>query len=391
MSVISTGIIPATTLETFRSRAAGYDRENRFFQEDFDDLRQVGYLRMAVPKELGGLGFSLADVARETRSLASYAPATALGMNMHNYWVGVASELWRNGDRSCEWILREAAAGEVFAAGHAESGNETSVVMSITRAERVDGGYKFTGRKSFGSLTPVWTRLGLHGLDTSDPASPKVVHAFLPRESGNFSIRETWDVLGMRATRSDDTVLDGAFVPDKYIARIVPMGFAGADLFVLSIFAWALVGFGNVYYGLARRVLELTVDLVKSRSSIALTRSMAYHPEVQHDVAEMVMELEAIGAQLETVARDWSEGVKHPDWPIKIVAAKYRAVEGAWRLVDRAMDVSGGFGMFKKSELERLFRDARAGRFHPANSALSHEVVGKLALGINPDETPRWG
>ena len=391
MSVISTGIIPATTLETFRSRAAGYDRENRFFQEDFDDLRQVGYLRMAVPKELGGLGFSLADVARETRSLASYAPATALGTNMHTYWVGVASELWRNGDRSCEWILREAAAGEVFAAGHAESGNETSVVMSITRAERVDGGYKFTGRKSFGSLTPVWTRLGLHGLDTSDPAAPKVVHAFLPRESGNFSIRETWDVLGMRATRSDDTVLDGAFVPDKYIARVVPMGFAGADLFVLSIFAWALVGFGNVYYGLARRVLELTVDLVKSRSSIALTRSMAYHPEVQHDVAEMVMELEAIGAQLETVARDWSEGVKHPDWPIKIVAAKYRAVEGAWRLVDRAMDVSGGFGMFKKSELERLFRDARAGRFHPANSALSHEVVGKLALGINPDETPRWG
>ena len=391
MSVISTGVLSTTTLETFRSRAAGYDRENRFFQEDFDDLRQAGYLRMAVPKELGGLGFSLADVARETRSLASYAPATALGTNMHNYWVGVASELWRSGDRSCEWVLREAAAGEVFAAGHAESGNETSVVMSITKAERVDGGYKFTGRKSFGSLTPVWTRLGLHGLDTSDPAAPKVVHAFLPRDAGNFSIKETWDVLGMRATRSDDTVLDGAFVPDKYIARVVPMGFAGADLFVLSIFAWALVGFGNVYYGLARRVLELTVDLVKSRSSIALTRSMAYHPEVQHDVAEMVMELEAIGAHLETVARDWSEGVKHPDWPIKIVAAKYRAVEGAWRIVDRAMDVSGGFGMFKKSELERLFRDARAGRFHPANSALSHEVVGKLALGINPDETPRWG
>ena len=41
------------------------------------------------------------------------------------------------------------------------------------------GGYKFTGRKAFGSLTPVWTRLGIHGLDTSDPANPKVVHGFL--------------------------------------------------------------------------------------------------------------------------------------------------------------------------------------------------------------------
>ena len=391
MAPIAAGVLSDSLLETFRARAAGYDRENRFFQEDFDDLRQAGYLRMAVPRELGGLGFTLADVARETRRLAGYAPATALGTNMHNYWVGVAADLWRSGDRSLEWILQDTMAGEVFAAGHAEAGNETSIVMSITKAEKVDGGYRFTGRKAFGSLTPVWTRLGLHGLDTSDPAAPRVVHGFLLRDAAGITIKETWDVLGMRATRSDDTILEGAFVPDTHIARVVPMGFAGADLFVLSIFAWALTGFGNIYYGLARRALEIAVDLVKSRGSIALTRSMAHHPEVQHHIADMVMELEAIGAQLETMARDWSEGVQHPDWPIKIVAAKYRAVEGAWQIVDRAMDVSGGFGMFKKSELERLFRDARAGRFHPANSALSHEVVAKLTLGINPDEVPRWG
>jgi alkylation response protein AidB-like acyl-CoA dehydrogenase len=73
------------------------------------------------------------------------------------------------------------------------------------------------------------------------------------------------------------------------------------------------------------------------------------------------------------------------------VSAKYNAVEAAWRIVDKALDLSGGFGMFKKSELERLFRDCRAGRFHPGNSLLSHELVGKLTLGINPDEQPRWG
>jgi alkylation response protein AidB-like acyl-CoA dehydrogenase len=47
--------------------------------------------------------------------------------------------------------------------------------------------------------------------------------------------------------------------------------------------------------------------------------------------------------------------------------------------------------MFKKTELERLFRDSRAGRFHPANSLLTHELLAKMALGIDPDETPRWG
>lgn len=386
-----TTILTQALLDRCRERAPKYDAENRFCQEDFDELKAAGYLLMAVPKEFGGHGLNLAQVGQETRRLAQYAPATALCINMHNYWVGVAADSWRMGDKSAEFILKEAGTGEVFAAGHAESGNETSVLMSITKAERVDGGYKFTGRKSFGSLTPVWTRLGLHGMDTSNPAAPKVVHGFLPRNAKGYSIRETWDVMGMRATCSDDTILDGAFIPDKYIVKSVPAGFAGADFFVLSIFAWALMGFANVYCGLARRALDLTLEQVKGKKSLALTRSMAWHPEVQYHVADMVMELEAIVAQIDAVTRDWSNGVQHPDWPVKIVAAKYRAVEGAWKIVDRAMDVSGGFGMFKKSELERLFRDARAGRFHPANSALAHEVVGKLALGLNPDESPRWG
>ena len=187
-------------------------------------------------------------------------------------------------------------------------------------------------------------------------------------------------------------MLDNAFVPDKYVARVLPAGAAGMDGFVLGVFAWALLNFGNVYYGLALRVRDLILETVKTKGSLGLTRSMAYHPEIQHGVAEIVMQLEAIGPQLESVAEDWSKGVDHGGlWPVKLIAAKHNAVTGAWRVVDRAMDLSGGFGMFKKSELERLFRDARAGRFHPANPSLSHELTAKLSLGINPDEQPRWG
>ena len=391
MIATSTSFLSDTLLQACRQRAAGYDRDNKFCQEDFDELKAAGYLKLTVPKEFGGLGYTLDQYTREARRLASYAPATALCLNMHHYWVGTAADSWRAGDKSVGFILEEAGKGEVFAAGHAESGNETSIVMSISKAEKVPGGYKFTGRKSFGSLTPVWTRLGLHGMDTSDPKNPKVVHGFLPRNTPGVTIKETWDVMGMRATRSDDTVLEGAFVPDKYIARVVPAGLAGADYFVLSIFAWALGGFGNVYYGLAQRMLELTIEQVKNKGSLGLTRSMAHHPEVQHGVAEMAMGLESIRTQLESVTEDWSNGVQHPDWPIKIVAAKYNAVETAWKIADRALEVSGGFGMFKKSEMERLFRDARAGRFHPANSSLAHELIGKLMLGVNPDDPQRWG
>ena len=388
----SDSLLTDAMLARFAERAPRYDAEHRFFAEDFEELKAVGYLRGPVPVELGGAGWTLAHTMREQRRLAAAAAPTALAVNMHFYWVGVAADLLRSGDRSLEWMLTAAVAGEIFAAGHAESGNDIPLLLSTTKAERVEGGYRFTGRKSFGSLSPVWTYLGIHGIDTSDPKAPTIVHAFMPRDTEGFHVEETWDVMGMRATRSEDTVLDGVFVPDRYIGRAVPAGAAGIDLFVLSIFAWGLIGFGNVYYGLATRALELTVASMHKKTSVAVTRSMAYHPGVQHRVAEMALALEAVGPHLDRIADDWTSGVNHGAlWPAKIFAAKYHAVEGSFRVVDIALDVAGGFGIFRKSGIERMFRDARLGRMHPSNWMLTHEIVGKSLLGISPDESPRWG
>ena len=129
-----------------------------------------------------------------------------------------------------------------------------------------------------------------------------------------------------------------------------------------------------------------------SPTSLALTRSIAYHPEVQHCFAEMQLALESVGSQVDRVAEDWSNGVDHGAlWPMKLVAAKHNYVEAAKKVVDLAMAVSGGAGMFKSSELERLYRDVRCGGFHPANTLLVHEIVGKSILGIDLGEQPRWG
>ena len=379
-------------LARFDERAPVYDRENRFFQEDFDELRASGYLTIAVPRELGGLGLGIDEVVKLQRRLASVAPATAVAVNMHIYWTGIAADLYRLGDTSCEWILREAAAGKIFAAGHGESGNDIPVFLSSSKAERVDGGWEITAHKIFGSLSPVWDYLGVHAMDTSDPTQPKVVHAFLPRDTPGYRIEKTWDVLGMRATESHDTILDHTFIADEHTPLVCPAGFAGAGPFQLSLFAWALLGFGAVYAGIARRAYDITVDKLPDRTSVALTRSMAHHPEVQHYVAEMRMNLEMIDAFLERTAADWAAGVDYGmDWPVKIIATKHTVVNRAFEVVDRALDLSGGAGIFKRTRIEQLFRDCRLGRIHPANEMLAHEVVGKLSLGINPDDPQRWG
>ena len=379
-------------LQRFDERAASYDRENRFFDEDWAELQASGYLTGPLPIEMGGSGLGLAEVNRLQRRLAYHAAATALGVNMHVYWVGLAADLRRMGVPGGDWILAAAADGQVLAAGHGETGNDVPVLLSSAKAERVDGGWEITAHKIFGSLTPVWTYLGVHAMDSSDPAKPQIVHGFLHRDAPRYHIEETWDVLGMRATASHDTILDRAFIPDEHVAMVCPAGFAGAGPFHVALFAWALLGFAAVYLGVARRAFDEVVQQLPRRTSVALTRSMAYHPEVQHMVADMRIALEAAEAHLDKLCDDWTNGVDHGmDWPVKILAGKHAVVTQAWSVVDTALDVSGGSGIFKRTRLEQLVRECRLGRIHPGNPMFTHEAIGKLSLGISPDEQPRWG
>ena len=378
-------------LARFDERAATYDRENRFFTEDFEELRDSGYLLAAVPTDMGGSGLNLHEYSKLQTQLAYYAGPTALAVNMHCYWTGLAADLLKMGDDSCKWVLEKAAAGEIFAAIHGEPGNDVPAMYSTTKAERTDGGWLISGHKIFGSLSPVWTYGGFHAQDDSDPDDPKIVHGFLHRNTPGVDIVETWDTLGMRATQSHDTILDKAFCPDELTAVVCGTGFAGATPFLLNIFAWGLMGFASVYLGMAKRAFDLTVARVPQRTSLALTRSMAWHPEVMHNVSEMRLSIDAAEALLDSITNDWSNGVEHEDWPIRFLNARHFVHNQSYDVVDRAMDLSGGAAAFRRNRLEQIFRDARMGRFHPGNTLLFHEVVGKLCLGLNPDESPRWG
>jgi alkylation response protein AidB-like acyl-CoA dehydrogenase len=382
--------LPDDLLERARERAAQHDRDNAFFTEDFEELRALGYLAAAVPEEFGGWGLTLRQLATEQRRLARHAPSTALATSMHFYWTGMAAELHRFGDETRDWMLRDVVDGHVFAAGHAEAGNDVPVILSTARAEKVEGGYRFYGRKHFGSLSPVWTRFGVHALDASDPDNPVIVHGFVDRDDPGYEIIETWDTLGMRATQSHDTRLDGVFVPDERIGAVLPAG-DGTDPWFFFLVLWPLALIANVYVGIAERAYELAVESTRRKTSIGVPRgSLSYHPFIQHRVAEMYLELDAMRAVVDRLTADWDGGVDHGDqWGVQIMSAKWRAAEGAKRVVDIAVDVAGGSAFFKASELERLYRDVRAAGFHPGTHSYTHEVVGKAALGVAGDQ-PRW-
>jgi alkylation response protein AidB-like acyl-CoA dehydrogenase len=371
-------------LRKLATRADGYDRDNRFFFEDLEDLRAANYLVLAVPEEAGGLGFSVPEVLAEQARLAYHAPSTALAINMHLYWTGAAAYLWRKGDHSVDWILHEAAAGKIFAAGHGEPGNDLGLAGSTVVAEPLtDGGYRFRGRKTFTSLSPVWDWLGVHAKDSTDPANPKIVHAFIRREDPGHRTEETWDTIGVRATRSDDTILEGAVAAAPYVSRVIPAG-PPVDPFIDGIFGAAVPAIGAVYYGIAKRAFDLAIESAKKRTSAALGgKTYAHHPYTQRDVAQAAIELESIWALLDRVATEWADGVDHGAlWPVKIVAAKQHAVDGARRVVDLATKIAGASSLYRRNELERLYRDVRSGPFHPPNTDATQDLIGKTYLGV---------
>lgn len=372
-------------LPGIRERAARYDRDNAFFHEDLEELRRIGFLWATVPVDFGGLGLSVPDFARLQSRLATHAPSTALALNMHQYWVGTALHLRRLGEASADWILREAGAGRLFAAGHGEPGNDLGLAHSLVEARPTgDGGYRFHGRKVLTSLSPVWDWLGVHGLDASDPAHPRIVHAFIRRaEQGHRSVA-TWDALGLRATRSDDTFLEGAEARPEHVIRVLPAG-PVPDAFVDGILGAVLPGLAAVYLGIGRRALELALASATQRTSLLLEgKSQAHKPLVQHDTARAVIRLDAADSLVASVVDSWwgddfpRDGGALP----RLQAAKQNAVEGAQEIVDLAQRIVGASSLARSHELERLYRDVRAGAFHPPNTESTLELIGKHHLGL---------
>ncbi|ACZ31304.1 Acyl-CoA dehydrogenase type 2 domain protein [Xylanimonas cellulosilytica DSM 15894] len=378
-----TRILTDDLLHTIRGRAAAHDRANDYFDDDLADLKAAGYLAALVPTDLGGPGLGLADVVHEQARLAGAAPATALAVNMHHVWTGVARFLHDRGDTSMDWLLEEARDGEVFAFGYSEAGNDLVLLGSRTQA-RPDGagGYTFHGRKIFTSNSPGWTRLGVMGLDdTTDPDNPVIVHAFIPRDGGGFEILDDWDTLGMRASQSRTTVLDGAHAPADRVMRKVAPGLS-LDPYVLGIFTSFELLTASVYAGIADRALELAVETVGTRTSMKTGKPYSQDPDIRWRIASAALAQDGIWPQFDQAAAAIDDGENlGAAWFRQTAGIKVRATETARYVVDEAIRCSGGSTYFNRSELGRLYRDVLAGIFHPSDDESAHSTVAQSLLG----------
>jgi alkylation response protein AidB-like acyl-CoA dehydrogenase len=259
--------LPDALLETLRERAALHDAENSFAHDDLADLQERGYLALFVPEEMGGAGLNLHEVTRLQQRLSGAAPGTALAINMHLMTTGVVHAMRARGDHSLDWVLEEAAAGEVFAFGISEPANDWVLQGSNTLAvPQEDGGYRLSGVKIFTSLSPVWSRLIVHGLDESDPEDPRLVYGFVERTADGITVSDDWDVVGMRASHSRATILKDVKMEPHRVARAIDPG-PVPDLLTFAITSNFQLLVAAVYAGVARRALEAGAQALHQRRS----------------------------------------------------------------------------------------------------------------------------
>src|ERR1700733_9506472 len=186
-------------------------------RRDIAKLDDVGYLKVALPPEFGGLGCTLRQAARGARRLARHAPLTALAVSAHLYWTGAAADAYRAGDNSVRWILLEAARGALFAGGHGatSAGGDLRLADPQSRCEPAGAsGYRFRSPAVLSSLTPTWDWVAVHAIHPVTGAGRQRSDAVLA-----FAGR------GSRCT------------PAVRVARGAPGG-APADIFTSSPVGW---------------------------------------------------------------------------------------------------------------------------------------------------------
>ncbi|HCS62499.1 MAG TPA: acyl-CoA dehydrogenase [Microbacterium sp.] len=381
MSFDPTAYLPDALLERIRERAPIHDRENTFPQQDLEELREAGYLKILVPSERGGAGLGLEQAAILQQRLATASPATALSINMHLVWTGVAKVFSDRGVPGLEFVQDGAANGDVFAFGISEGGNDLVLFDSDTQAvPDGNGGYAFTGTKIFTSLAPVWTTLGLHGLDTTSEDAPKLVFAFIDRTDA-VTTKDDWDTLGMRATQSRTTKLDSAIAAPEHVVRRIDPG-PNPDPIIFGIFSTFELLLASVYTGIARRALDLATLTVQKRTSKKTGQPYSQDPDIRWRIAEMSLSYDALPPQIAALARDVDEQNDHgARWFTLLSGTKHRAVMMAKRVVDEAILAAGGSSYFSSNELSRLYRDVLAGVFHPSDAESAHSTAASALLG----------
>lgn len=367
----------------FATRSARHDREASHPIENYQRLREEGFLAFSVGREWGGGGASFLDHTIAYEALGQGCPSTALAFNMH---ASVVMPLLQSPEVSVESkqrIARMVVQDRKLIAGNFSEPLTTSLIGARplkTRARRIDGGYSISGRKMFASMLEAADYVLVMAYPGEATAPYAGVILMLPRVVEGRKVDPNWDVLGMRATRSDSLVLDDCRVPES--AGV----YRSEDIrsFRHDYLNWFWGSYTPVYLSVAEAAYDELRRVVHTRLPEGYAQSLAYHPDVRRHLAEMSVDLEA--ARLITYHSAWLSDTEGPteQTTAALYRAKYMVGEAVARITRTALTLGGAHAIFKGSRLEQLFRDGALAQLQPPPADYCLYNIGFSELGLDP-------
>lgn len=350
--------------------AAEHDAEESFVAGNFERLKAAGFFTALVPVELGGGGASLAEICAAIRILGAACGSTALAAAMHTHLVAAAAWRWKHQNAPTDGLLKRVAAEGLILV----SSGGSDWLDSAGTAVKVEGGFRITARKGFSSGCLIGDLLNTSAVYDDPEAGPTVLHFGVPLRGEGVSIRQNWQVMGMRGTGSHQVELDNVFVADAGVAGRRPQGKWHMLFHVISMIAFAPIysAYAGVADGAHARAIEIAKGRAPSAELIRLTGAL----ENAHAAMDMAMR------EMVAIAEGSAPG---PETTNRAMIRRTLVGQQAIATVERAMEVAGGASFYRSTGLERAFRDVQGARFHPLQEGAQLQFSGRLALGLDID------
>lgn len=367
----------------FATRSAAHDRDASHPSENYDRLRNEGFLELTVPREWGGGGASLLDHTIAYEALGQGCPSTALAFNMHASVVMPLLLSTEVPEASKQHVAELVVRRQQLLGGNFSEPGTTSLIGErplTARARAVEGGYSITGRKMFASMLEAADQVMVMAYpdDATSPFAGMLL--LVPRDAAGRRVDANWDTLGMRATRSDSLILEDCRLPESALL----LRSDDIRAFRHDFLNWFWGSYTAVYLGVAVAAYDALREMMHGRRPAGYAQSLAYHPDVRRHVAEMSVDLEA--ARLITYRSAWLSDTQGPtpETTAALYRAKYMVGEAITRITRTALTLGGAHGIFKGSRLEQLFRDGAVAPIQPPPADFCLWQMGLYELGIDP-------
>jgi acyl-CoA dehydrogenase len=331
-------------------------------------LAELGLLGITVPEQYGGLALSAVTLAIALEEVA-YADAS-LGSILGGHYLGMEGVRRYGTEGQREEYLPPLARGEhraAFALTEPEAGSDIAAMRTAVRSDGT--GWIVNGRKVFISSAREAGVMVLFA-KTEPSAGFRGISAFIVRtDTAGITYSQPLDKSGMRGEHAYEVTLE-----DVRLRADALLGVAGkGGKIALEILNVSRIDTAAIANGIGMRALQLATDYATAREQFG--RPIREFQAIQLSLAQIDVAVEVARTVTYRAAalRDQGGDIRRAG-----ALAKYVASEGCFVAVDRALQIHGGYGYMRESEVERLYRDCRILRIYEGTSDIQLLTLSRI-------------